>query len=325
MVCPAMIRIYLDQNKIVELARVALGKTSDRAIQSLHETLLAGVRAGSIACPLTNAHIVETARIGNRSKRANFARFLGDLSDGWFLAGHSTRLQTEFDRAVARLFSLDVQSLPPTWPLVRGVIPSFGDLDFLASKTGLPAWRMARFAALVEPREQIRLFLEFDDERERRTAIEMFSQRASEHVAQLERRRSQLALESIDLQLRAYAMLLFMEHQDYLGYALAKCNKTFDDLRALPANAVAGIIDAVPCLNVERLLAVQLDRQRQRSLTENDGNDLWALCAAIPYCQFVVSERLWADLVRQTRLAPLYGTTVFSRLSDLAQSLQGAW
>lgn len=154
-----MISIYLDQNKIIELARVAFGKANDPVIQSLHQTLLLGARTGRIVCPLTHIHIVETARIGNSNKRVQIANLLADLSQGWFLAGRSTRLQVEFDRAVAELFNLQAQAPPYPWPLVHGVIPAFGDFSYLASKTGFPAWRMSTVTALVDPREQIRSFL----------------------------------------------------------------------------------------------------------------------------------------------------------------------
>jgi hypothetical protein len=317
-----MISIYLDQNKIIELARVAFGKLNDPVIQSLHRMLLLGARTDRIVCPLTHIHIIETTRIGNSNKRVQLASLLAELSQGWFLANRSTRLQVEFDCAIAELFGLHAQIPPDPWPLVRGLIPAFGDFSYIASKTDIPTWLMAGVTALVDPREQICSFLAFENEANRRQAVENFSQGVSELVISREQRRSQLASESLDLQSRAYAATQFLEHQVFLKRALAKCDKTLGDLRSLPDELVSSIVDRVPALHIERILAVQLDRQRQRSLNANDGNDLAALCAALPYCRFVVSERLWAHLVQQTGLAANYGTAVLSRLPELHTALE---
>jgi hypothetical protein len=317
-----VIIIYLDQNKLIDLLKASVGKTECPEIRSLHHTLLFAARTGRVVCPLTNIHIIETSRLGNRDKRLQLANLLADLSQGWFLADRSTRLQVEFDHAVAGLYGLQSQGPSTAWPLVRGIVRGFGDFPYLAAKTGTSVSLMQIVTELVDPREQIRSFLAFEKEAVRRRATEHFSQGVSGLVAELEQQRSALAGESADLQSRVYAAQLFLQHQDYLGRALARCGKSFDDLRTLPPELIAGIVDNVPTLQIERSLAVQLNRQRQRRLQMNDGNDLAALCAAIPYCRFVVSENLWADLVRRTRLAERYGTIFLSDLSELSARLE---
>src|SRR5450631_3353404 len=54
----------------------------------------------------------------------------------------------------------------------------------------------------------------------------------------------------------------------------------------------------VPCWDVERCLSVQIEQQWDRELQGNDVYDIAALTAAIPYCDVVVTEKLWAHLCK---------------------------
>ncbi len=46
-------------------------------------------------------------------------------------------------------------------------------------------------------------------------------------------------------------------------------------------------------------------------------NDLSALSRAIVYCDVVVTERVWADIVRRTALERRFNTTVLRDLAEL--------
>ncbi len=99
--------------------------------------------------------------------------------------------------------------------------------------------------------------------------------------------------------------------------------KTFADLRALPDEKIASLIDLVPCWDVERCLSVEVEQQWSRELQGNDVYDISAMTAAIPYCDMVVTEKLWAHLSNRCGVAARYNARVVHSLMDVAPVLAG--
>jgi hypothetical protein len=97
--------------------------------------------------------------------------------------------------------------------------------------------------------------------------------------------------------------------------------KSFKDLRALPDEQIASLIDLVPCWDVERCLSVQVEQQWGRELEGNDVYDIAALTAAIPYCDIVVTERLWTHLCNACGVAARYNSRVTASVFDIAPLL----
>jgi hypothetical protein len=137
----------------------------------------------------------------------------------------------------------------------------------------------------------------------------------------IRRRRALTECETSDFRFRAYSAQLFLEMQDKIEVALRRMGKSFDDLRGLPDEQIASLIDLVPCWDVERCLAVQVEQQWDRDLEGNDVYDIAALTAGIPYCDVVVTERLWAHLCKASGLAARYNSAVISAVSDIAPLL----
>ncbi len=319
-----MLRAYLDQNHVIELLRSAAGRATQPGSREARETLFAAVQSGRAICPLSRTHIIETARVGNNEKRQELAAFLADLSDGWFLAGRSTRLAAEVATAVGALFGIDVALPRPPWPLTQNLLEAFGSIPYLAHNTGMSERFMEVFSKATKPNELIRWFLAFPSEPDRRKAIEEFSHGAQEDVTAIEHRRSRLRSETPDLRWRAHGASLFVDHQNFIVVALHNLGKTPDDLRQLGTERVQRLIDDVPTLHVERCLAFQAEQQYQRPIAPNDLNDLDMLCGAIPYCDLVLTEHMWASLAAHPFLGHRYKATVTATLADLTHVLKQA-
>ncbi len=316
-----MLLVYLDQNHLIDLARAESGSPRDPAARQVRDLLLAGVKSSKVLCPLSRVHIIETSRIGDHDKRLHLARLLVALSDGWMLAGRSTRLTVEFELAVAKLFGEDVRAPVAPWPLVGNLVEAYGSIEYLSEKTGIPASTLSTVSAL-DSRQQILSFLEFPFDAERRLGVENYSHGADELTSRIEGRRAEWRGKSYDMRLRAYSAIVLIECKADLDRGLRRWGKTFDDLMSLGDERCAGLIEMVPTLNVERLLAIQVEQQFQRTVSPNDANDVDALCAAIPYCDFVVTERMWAALARQSRVTDPYRAEVLGSLSELSARLE---
>jgi hypothetical protein len=77
----------------------------------------------------------------------------------------------------------------------------------------------------------------------------------------------------------------------------------------------------VPSIDAQMELEFYRDRQWTRAVSHNDLCDLWHLVLAIPYCDLVVTEKLWTRAAQETRLGRKYETAVFSDLAALADVL----
>ena len=123
------------------------------------------------------------------------------------------------------------------------------------------------------------------------------------------------------MRFRAYSAQLFFEVKDKIATALLRMGRTFEDLRALPGEKIASLIDLVPCWDVERCLSVQVEQQWNRELQGNDVYDIAALTAAIPYCDVVVTEKLWTHLCNASGIDVRYNSRVVNSIFDIAPLL----
>jgi len=73
--------VYLDQNKWIELARVANGLDKSSRAKQLYRDLIAAIDCGYIF-PLSAIHIMEFSRIKNHGRRSRLGRVMWDFSQG---------------------------------------------------------------------------------------------------------------------------------------------------------------------------------------------------------------------------------------------------
>lgn len=56
-----------------------------------------------------------------------------------------------------------------------------------------------------------------------------------------------------------------------------------------------------------------------RPIEPNDFWDLCTLATAVPYCDVVVTEREWSNILNQKKIGELYGTKIIHRIEDLSE------
>src|SRR5713226_5709929 len=81
--------VYLDQNKWIDLARAFHGKDSEPRLNRALDFVRDASRQGSISVPLSAVHYMETAKIGNRARRARLGVVMWELSCGYTLASYN--------------------------------------------------------------------------------------------------------------------------------------------------------------------------------------------------------------------------------------------
>jgi hypothetical protein len=246
-----------------------------------------------------------------------FAAFSG----GWFIAGRQARVAYELDAALSRLLSVPNTSDRRFDVFAQNFLWAFGDASHLSTLMSISAERLDRISSSIGPINALISYLGFNDENVRRTAVVRMQASNATLTDGIRKRRALTKSEAGDMRFRAYSAQLFLEVQDKIEAALRNMGKSFADLRALPDEKIASLIDLVPCWDVERCLAVQVEQQWDRELDGNDTYDIAGLTAGIPYCDVMVTERLWAHLCKACGIAAKYNSRVISSVFEIAPLL----
>lgn len=107
-----VLRVYLDQNKWIELSRSRKGGFTDDLADVWH-LAAAGVDRGFVSFPLSAIHYYETTKRRDQQSRWELASTMAELSRMHTIAGPNTLVPLEVDAAVAKL----VAGSPPPPPI----------------------------------------------------------------------------------------------------------------------------------------------------------------------------------------------------------------
>jgi len=94
-------RIYLDQNKWVDLSRSYYQKPLGIQFTATLKQAKAAVEQNRVRFPLSRVHILETIKNGNASQRREFAQVLVEFSQGWTIAPEKEIARCEYNIALA--------------------------------------------------------------------------------------------------------------------------------------------------------------------------------------------------------------------------------
>jgi hypothetical protein len=298
--------VYLDLNKWIDLARAASGHKDGKHYHAALKTAEQLVLAKRAIFPLSFAHFMEVAKIGDDTRRRNVARLMVKLSQGWFLESARSLLAAELRKAIALRFDklFDVEKIVP---LTRSVKSAFG----VAGRLGVKEFDdtiLDSPGALEECLSGARATRHF---------VERWKTFANSH----ERGRSLRRAASRDVRKRAYCASVTMAIQDDLVLALSECGLTWKQFGDLGPKGCVELLESVPSLEVEIKLFVERNEHWDRKIAPNDEIDLGFLSLAIPYCQMVITEKFWVSLVHRTRLDAKYGTQVGHDLNKMILGL----
>jgi hypothetical protein len=107
------------------------------------------------------------------------------------------------------------------------------------------------------------------------------------------------------------------ETSQILNEALSVYSKNIGDVISMGKGKVVDFIESIPTLDLETELVAMRNVHWDREIGENDWADIRYLVVAIPYCDFVVTENFWHDLIRRRKLDKKYMATVLKNVNEL--------
>lgn len=321
-----MIRIYLDQNKWIELARVDHGRSADAQRSDVLVLAREARRRNLASFPLSDMHYMETLQKRDVDARKRLAGTMASISGYDAIAPVWQLVPMEIDEALKARFG---RPITPRSIAVfgKGAAHALADARFDEAKTyqpsGKPALGAKGRALFVERMEFSALsgdvISDFptgptpfeagsSDYHQREEALVDWFRAAGASVEQRRVKLAQHTLEDIGPQI--------VEALDRAGIAM-------DEFHSLGVEGVLEFLSSLPSRNVEHVIRTLRHENPQHVWKPNDLADLGALCLSIPYCDVVVTERHWAHIVKRGGLDVQYRTNVISNLEDLRKILVG--
>ncbi|UTS81926.1 hypothetical protein OL67_003022 [Phaeobacter piscinae] len=175
-------------------------------------------------------------------------------------------------------------------------------------------------ALATKPAEAMFDFLTSDDEGSRKVSVEWYEKQSRDVLSRIQERRDRLARETMKMRRKAASVLAFCDTQDDLLDEAAAIGLNKEDLMGQGDAFMRSFIRKVPCSHISVELGLKLEGE-ETELSPHDFHDINFMSAALPYADFVVTEKQFANRALQAGLTREYPAKVLSSLSSLADRL----
>lgn len=324
-----MKRIYLDQNKWIDLAaaskQLAKGARFDDALVLLR----AGVEAGDLSLPLSSAHYMETNTRRHWESRRDLAATMAALSRMHTIAPAQSVVPPELDRALQQFFGRPSAAWP-LQPFGLGVSHAFAqEIGKYRIPDGLVPLVTDRWGFERNAKQLIEVMLLAGPPPELEAQMPEFKplshlEPAEQYARDKEKLRERRVAAGWNKGERAGRLAraeAFSDHMDVINEALERAAVGGDALIALGRDGMTRFIESVPTIFASSELERLRHSASQKAWERQDLTDVSALAVASVYCDIVVTERLWADAAKRARLDEKNGTTFLARLDLLPEHI----
>ncbi len=318
--------VYLDQNKWIELARAAYSKSTSTEASDALEFLRSAKKLGLVALPLSMAHYMETLNRRDAQSRDRLGQFMWELSGGMSMARGPALLEHELDHALWERFPeiVDPGRIRPLQVLGHGLGHARGEP---VEKFVVPE----EFESLFTPSGMQAFEDRINDSIERSllgAGVFMKAALAADAVELPDLGEVEDFFVTNLLEVRSWLAKLpdhFLEDGVYfmsltdIRTALLRARERHSvpvsELASLGWQGIRALIDDLPTQRTSTHMLLEWARNKSLQVKRNDLYDWMALIPATAYCDVVVTENLFADLVNRGGLKKR--ARVITRLDDL--------
>lgn len=313
------LKIYLDQNKWIDIARAFYGREDGKDYIEIMSLLTKLSESQKIILPISLTHYIETARPENQSRRERLAKFMISLSKcNSILPFHAVR-EYEVKNAVLKKINK-----PPIFDIENAVIGK-GLAFTTGGEIGVPeeykhlkkeikeleSSEATTFELIVNSFDRD-LAKEFKDE-DIKLLTEYEKNRKENQSKYSEEECESLAIFSI---VRERILPILVPFVKEIGLTVEK----FCDLFITRKDWV-DFFYSIPTLDIWINLNHLKEMDKNRPLHRNDTNDIAFLTMAIPYCDIVVAEKYWIAMLKRLKYDERYGVKLYEDINDLKADL----
>ncbi len=334
---------YLDLNHWIGLAKAAVGHGDGQRSKDALEALRELRAAENVCLPLSSTHYMEMARIGSARQRFDVAAVMEELSDFACLMNRTILIRLELDAAIHSVLR-DKQWTYASVPRIsRGGMQAMGMQGDLCvrGQDGSDVTDKVRATWPDGPdafdqwrhdsEDQLsRSFLRGPSDEEEpelreegwnpEKGTEAGHRRAEQEKEQAARLAAEPRWRRGRLRDVVAARYMALEIFDALEEALKQRNTPLSALYS-DTESARRFADSMPGADVWITLLTAMHRNPQTQWRANDIYDIDALCAAVPYCDVVVTERHASHLLHAASLPERIGTSVVTNLDEAVEEI----
>jgi hypothetical protein len=317
------IYIYLDQNKWIDLSRAYHNRQNGNEFIKVLQKLKTKLN-NRVVLPLSIYHYIETQKIKSKPRKTRLAETMSILSSGWGITPIDEVNETEIKIAGANFFNFP----PPLLPLVFKQSSAFTwgiSLINIAKSTNDPLGMTEEFVnsfdQLMSQPQVVKMLLTgelLEDSRLEHSingykkGITYFAEATNYFRTEvIPDARSQLKHK------HEYIFQIVKDLRGVINSSLEGYGKSVEDIISMGKDKIIEFIENIPTLDVEAELVSRRNVSWNRAIDENDWADIRFLTTAIPYCDIIVTEKYWKDLIQKSALDKKYNTKILSNLEEL--------
>jgi len=273
--------VYLDQNKWIELAKIFHGKDNSERGKSIRRDIEASIDCGYIY-PLSEVHYMEFSRISNDSRRSRLGQAMWEYSGGRTLVSGREIVEREVEIGLQ-------DNIPGITPrsinlIGNGIAHAFGE----KVRPILPEWFYSKIDEYM-----LTGFKEFNLEPISHVS-DKYRANFKSHLESLQRTKKEIRKSKWDDWLHAISLIDIL---DPINAVLTKNGLDPMKLTSLIAQNSKSIISKMPTRVLDIHLHHQVLKNSQYSPKASDLEDWAGLGVATCYCDIVVCEKHFANLV----------------------------
>jgi hypothetical protein len=314
--------LYLDMWVWVELSRVHYGMSKAPAAVAALAAIRDALTAKRAVAPIATTNLDEATKHTDEDRRKRLAEFMVDLCGNFSCLAHPVTRDYEIDCAVEKHMAV------PTLPSIRPRLVQWGlDAAGLGRPARLPPMdpeyeEWVRQSLLEPEQSKVQLIYALDQ------SYHQQSEAREEELVKLNETARSTDGHLPPLERMAAAFRYFLTRPNTytrrIVFALMRrglSEQVYVDLVS-DEGRLMRFAEDLHHLYIWTRIQYERDRSPDAKSEVNDARDGSFLGQAIAYGNIVVTEKQWAHLANQTKIAERYGTKVIGRLGEIPTVLK---
>ena len=320
--------IYLDQLVYINLLRTYKSRpTEDPEYEKICKRIIESSQKGNNKFPFSSVHFFETMKRSKLSSRKDLFKLIFDLSKFYAIRPWYQVINMEVRNAILK--SLNVKPMD-----LSDYVFSDELFHFFGGKIEIKS---------NEPNKEIpeeikeikkKLSFVFKDSEVMASALCMNQMIFDEQFIQQNENLINLIDKFEKLRKRDYrhpdknmrkkiSTAIFFKKliQDEFIKVCSEFNLDSNDIKFIFPNkdSVEVFLKSIPTVYVFQFIYDILNQDRNHTIEPNDFWDLMSLAIAVPYCDVVVTERRWSNILNEKDIGDMYNTRIIHKIEDLSK------
>ncbi len=325
-ICLMPKRIFLDSRDWIQLARISKGKEPDPILINVYKKIKEFSDSGEIIFPFSMFHLEDMIKNTNKKQRDDIIDTMVEISKGCVMKPFLLFREKEIENAILRLLDLNPIHDIKSQIIGRGIAYIAGEEYHVSSSNpDLQKFLDEKEQELRNIADSVETMVKFlKDEHFSlffRKGSQMYLQGAIEMEKNRTQRKTWKKTERYKYEINSYISKFVFPHF-----------KKFTQNNRSLQNGVMTFIKSPKDFELlleympSSYIFVQLTFARdegtsEREIPPNDLIDVAHLAGAVPYCDVVVIEKMFAGLCYKLKLDKKYGCTILNSLKDLNELL----